>query len=218
MSPRIEIGHAVFPPWQIDVAEAPRVGEGEDRVAFDVDPHGAFIAVADGSGGRAGGAAAADRLIAAARAAAPRDAAAMMDVISSVDVALAHEADGETAAVLVRLYRDGSVLSVGVGDSGALILDGATWIDTRESQPRKPLVGSGVAVPVAVKSSRCDALVVATDGLLAYARWDAIVGLAGSDDPHAVRALVDAARLPSGGLSDDVAVVLARRRAERARG
>ena len=77
-------------------------------------------------------------------------------------------------------------------------------------EPRKPLVGSGSATPVVVTRSRCDTLLVATDGLLAYAKWDAITRLAASADPEAIWKLVDAARLPSGGLSDDVAVVLAR--------
>ncbi|MEZ4335461.1 MAG: SpoIIE family protein phosphatase [Sandaracinaceae bacterium] len=207
---RARIRRALAPSWQLDMAEESASERGEDRLGVVVDEDGALVVVADGAGGRSGGAAAAERLVDTARRARPLDATAMIEVITRVDAALAAEAGGETTAVLARLRGDGSAVVVGVGDSGALILDGSEWADTRDVQPRKPLVGSGSATPVVVTRSRCDTLLVATDGLLAYAKWDAITRLAASADPEAIWKLVDAARLPSGGLSDDVAVVLAR--------
>jgi hypothetical protein len=54
-------------------------------------------------------------------------------------------------------------------------------------------------------------LLVASDGLLHYARQADIIRIASGEDLQAAaRALIDLVRLPNGTLQDDVAVVLCR--------
>ena len=81
-----------------------------------------------------------------------------------------------------------------------------------ENQHRKPLVGSGVASAVGFEANHeCSLLLVATDGLLKYASEGVLLGRARLPDlDHAVAGLVDAVRLKSGNLQDDVGVVLVR--------
>ena len=76
-----------------------------------------------------------------------------------------------------------------------------------DPQIRKPLLGSGKAVPVAFETVLGDAtLLLATDGLLKYARRDRIAAPARSLHLKiAVQGLTDLPRLRSGALPDDVA-------------
>lgn len=56
-------------------------------------------------------------------------------------------------------------------------------------------------------------LLVASDGLLRYARRSDVARIASETDlAIAAHALVDLVRLPSGGLQDDVSIVLCRQR------
>ncbi|MGC4086396.1 MAG: hypothetical protein QM756_00585 [Polyangiaceae bacterium] len=75
---------------------------------------------------------------------------------------------------------------------------------------RFPKLGSGTAAPVPI--NRCPLagrLVVATDGLFNYLSREKLVELALlSPVETAVAALIRAARLPSGALQDDIAIVL----------
>lgn len=78
-------------------------------------------------------------------------------------------------------------------------------LELTEAQPRKPLLGGG---PVAPKTFRAsvgagDTLLLASDGLFKYARLESIAGAV-----HSCDALVELARLPSGGFQDDVGIAL----------
>ncbi len=103
-------------------------------------------------------------------------------------------------------------MGASVGDSGAWVIRGAQIEDLTEGQARKPLVGAGCR-PVAVRAAALGAgtLLVASDGLLRYAKPSEIAWVAaGRDLVVAVRGLVDLVRLRSGALPDDVSVVLCR--------
>ena len=95
----------------------------------------------------------------------------------------------------------------------AELLDVTPMQVSRWENGRKPLLGSGEAVPVAFEAVLGDAtLLLATDGLLKYAHRDRITALArGPDLEVAVHALTNLPRLRSGALPDDVAVILCRR-------
>jgi len=102
-------------------------------------------------------------------------------------------------------------MGASVGDSGAWLLTPPDFVDLTEDQNRKPLLGSGLAKPVAFGPySISGRLLVASDGLFKYVACERIRELA-TTLPLAstAGALVDAARLPSGALQDDVAVIVA---------
>jgi serine/threonine protein phosphatase PrpC len=218
--PDVRIAHA------IEVAAARRNGQDRARV-FEATGN-VTVVVADGAGGAGNGAAAAQAIVDAVGAAA---AQAIVDAVGAVHAApddwntllldldcdaqrLGH---GQSTAVIVSI-RGGVLSGASVGDSGAWLVHNGDAIDLTEGQHRKPLVGAGCRPwhipPTSVGGST---LLVASDGLLRYAKRSAIVRLASGEDlPAAARALVDLVRLPTGGLQDDVAVVLCR--ASRARG
>ncbi len=144
----------------------------------------------------------------------PPDAAAWCACLASADVALYGAGDaGETTAVVATIAAGASV-----GDSGAWLIhaaasDGpAAVIDLTEAQKIRPLLGSGGArpMPFHARGGR-GTLLVASDGLLRYARPDAIAeALRGADLGAAARAAIECVRLRSGILQDDVGIVLCR--------
>jgi serine/threonine protein phosphatase PrpC len=164
--------------------------------------------VADGAGGTADGAAAAEAVQEALRALPPSLAKFdAVQLLQRLDQQLLHI--GETTAV-VAMVCDGKVMGASVGDSGAWLIGDHDCIDLTEQQRRKPLLGSGNALPVEfgpeLLSSR---LLLASDGLLKYVPRSHICELVRSLPVAEVGdALLTAARLPSGRLWDDVAVIV----------
>ena len=110
-------------------------------------------------------------------------------------------------SVTVRQVRGASV-----GDTEAWLITETGWHDLKAHQRRKPLLGSGAAVPVAFRSEHSGGtLVVGSDGLFKYTpgaliRETALQGTPG----EACGALLELVRLPGGALQDDVGVVVRR--------
>lgn len=168
------------------------------------------MAVADGAAGTGSGAAAADRLIAALSKLAAE--AANVDwwrALLELDEELAGSG-GETTAVVAFVNSD-RVYGASVGDSEAWIISPEGELtDLTVHQRRKPLLGSGEALPVEFEAERRGGrLLLATDGLVKYAAAERICTLTKNGSVvEAVDALANCARLPSGGFQDDVAVVI----------
>lgn len=173
-----------------------------------------IAAVADGAGGLSGGAAAADLLISAV---AELQAPATMLVPRMLEQLLVRadsrilrtRGAGETTAVVV-VASDGRVFGASVGDSEAWLIAGADVQVLTARQLRKPLLGSGAAVPTSFGPVPFRGrLVLGSDGLFKYSSRPALleraahsaVGIAASD-------LAELVRLSSGALQDDVAVVV----------
>jgi PPM family protein phosphatase len=191
--------------------------ELEDRA--EVIERGAelVIVVADGAGGRAGGARAADSVIQGVRQATatfPRldDPRAWCRLLSEMDQALLEDPEaGETTTVVVALSPAG-IVGASVGDSGAWLVTPQGSADLTENQRQKPFLGTGAAIPVPFKARRLDGtLLLASDGLFKYADWERIAEIARETDiQQAAGHLVDLVRLRSGSLPDDVSVILCR--------
>ena len=185
-------------------------GRGDDRASVFERDDGLVIALADGAGGTANGAKAAQAVIDAAGASVDRtsDWGSLLSVLDRDVGRLAH---GQTTAVVLTVGPDG-IVGASVGDSGAWLISAGDAIDLTDGQTRKPLVGAGChPFRVEAESLGIQTLLVASDGLLRYAKRDAIVRIANGEDlPEAARALVDLVKLPTGGLQDDVSIVLCR--------
>lgn len=193
---------------------------GQDRCAVVQRDWGDLLLVADGAGGLAGGARAAESAIAQVAAdfegarAAARSPDEWCARLAEVDAALVREGHGGETTFVAVMIRDGWLVGASCGDSGALLIgaDGAACWPT-EPQHRKRL-GSGRALPRGFSLPFAPACLVllATDGLLKYADEAAIVAcLRRGDLAASADALVELVRLSSGGLNDDVALVLAAR-------
>jgi serine/threonine protein phosphatase PrpC len=177
-------------------------GAGQDRAAVFARGEGITIALADGAGGTGSGEIAAQAVIDRARVPAD-DWCAALDAIDTL---------GQTTAIVLDVDEHG-VRGASVGDSHAWLVRGEEVDVLTADQHRKPLLGDGAQSVAISRDALGDAtLVVGSDGLFAYARPRDIARLAtGADLDAAVLALVELVRLPTGGLQDDVSVVLARR-------
>jgi serine/threonine protein phosphatase PrpC len=171
---------------------------------------GKLVVVADGAGGTAGGAESAQAVVDRVRDLVPAADHDWIGLLSALDVELsALPRCGETTAVLAFITED-TIVGASVGDCGGWVLAFGAWLNLLEDQRRKPLLGTGAAVPVGFGPFPMgDRVIIGTDGLFKYVDSERIGELA-SIEPfeRAVRELVNAARLPSGKLQDDVAVVL----------
>jgi serine/threonine protein phosphatase PrpC len=192
---------------------------GEDRLGV-FDHGGALVVVvADGAGGVSGGGRAADLVVelvrdaVAAPAIDPLRAEGWVDLLSRADALLEADHDaGEATGVVVVVTEDFLVGASG-GDSGAWVVHTEGTIDDLTvRQHRKLRLGSGRARPVSFsRPGLAGTLLVATDGLLNYARREKIAALAlQADLDRVARDLIELVRLPGGGLQDDVGVVLVR--------
>lgn len=117
---------------------------------------------------------------------------------------------GQATAVIAEVGRDG-VVGASVGDSQAWLVSTTDVHVLTASQERKPLVGGGAAATRFGGALEGATLVIASDGLFAYARRADIVRIVCGDDlAVAAQALVEAVRLPGGELQEDVAIILCR--------
>ncbi len=181
--------------------------ELQDRAAVFVARFELVCLVADGVGGRAGGAEAATALLEAVA----REPETLLPVPFLQDMDGALCGVGETTAVLARVSADRITGGV-VGDSGAwLVGQGKHKVLSTVS---KPYLGSGAAFPRPFRGSwELPTLLLASDGLLRYTDPARIVkACSASDLEEACDALLQLVRLPlSGEYPDDVSIVLVRR-------
>lgn len=121
---------------------------------------------------------------------------------------------GQTTAV-VAAVGGSDLRGASVGDSGAWLIGAGEVVELTSSQQRKPLIGAGCTpVAFAADLARGATLLVASDGLLRYAKMSDIARVAQlASLEQAVASLIDLVRLPTGRLQDDVSIVLCRRSA-----
>jgi serine/threonine protein phosphatase PrpC len=203
--------------WQTKSASASYRVNSEDRTAIVESPFGLVLLIADGVGGRSGGGAAADFFVqrAATWVGSLTQAPSAHDLhafLSHVDFEMSRAADiGETTALMVLASADG-IQGAATGDSAAWWITDSRYVDLSRDAGQKPWLGSGLAriQPFAHRIER-GTLLLATDGLSKYADTARLCAIArGGCLDQLPRELIEAVRLPSGTLQDDVAVILAR--------
>lgn len=115
---------------------------------------------------------------------------------------------GQTTGIVAFIDSE-RVRGASVGDPSAwLIARSGGMTDLTAAQRRKPLLGSGEALPVQFEAEGLGK----TDGLFKYAPVDRIRALATRRTvAEATNALANCVRLPSGAFYDDVAVVIVSR-------
>jgi serine/threonine protein phosphatase PrpC len=177
------------------------------------DPDRVYVVVADGQGGRAGGAAAARLVCDTVSRALDSRGGYWPDVLSRADRAAAAEpVAGFTT--LAGLSVEGDCLSgASCGDSAVLAVSGSgASSEVTAGQLKNPPAGSGgaVFVPFMTDLVRPWRILAMTDGVWKYVGWPRVRELATSlGGQELVAALQAAARLPkSGQFPDDFTVVL----------
>ena len=119
---------------------------------------------------------------------------------------------GESTAVVVDVRSD-RVFGASVGDSEAWAVSGSEIKVLTSRQQRKPLLGTGEAVPVGFDSKGLDGLlIVATDGFCNYVKREEMLRIIPYEDFVVLpRRLVDMVLFgASGELNDDASIVLCR--------
>lgn len=180
-----------------------RKGRGEDRLSIRRVLHGLTVLVADGAGGCAGGAAAAQRLCVTHLGPADDWVAWLVDQDRDLVPV------GMAAAVVLTVFDDGRIVGASVGDCEAWLVGvKGPDIELTQQQCRKPLLGSGQARPIRL-DGHLDGrrLVVGTDGLWKYMAHGHLCPLARGPLEQVPYTLTRHVRLPNGALQDDVAIV-----------
>lgn len=204
------------------VATALEAGpQDQDRLAVIPVLGAHLLVLADGAGGRAGGRQAAEAVTRLARneaRALATGATSPAELLTHLDASLASDSEAGESTAVIALVQRGEVRGASVGDSGAWLVSPGQVRDLTRGQVRKPLLGSGSASPCAFELTAHDCpaegrLLLASDGLWKYASGDQITQAARTGSlEQALEALIACVRSPSGGLSDDVALILCQTR------
>jgi serine/threonine protein phosphatase PrpC len=183
----------------------------QDRIAvFDSDER-TILVVADGAGGIGGGEIAASYVVEQVRLRSRENHLAdWCALLSQIDHSMPA---GEATGVIIEVTASG-IRGASVGDSQAWIVRDGEIQNLTQQQRRKPLLGSGEAVPVAFEHAALDGLLIAaTDGFCNYVdRRKLGPTIAQAWFPTLAAELLKLVRLPSGDLWDDVGIIVCRRR------
>jgi serine/threonine protein phosphatase PrpC len=199
-------------------------GRPHNEDAFEVhahpdDPDCLVCVLADGQGGRAGGARAAQLACQVAAAAALRlspDAltrsATWATILREADEAVAQASDAGFTTLIGCCVRGDALAGASSGDSAVLLISAGGSQELTAQQLKNPPVGSGVAmfVPFAARLTPPWSVLVMSDGVWKYCGWDRIVTEAASQRGQAlIDALQAKARLRgSGRFQDDFTIVV----------
>jgi serine/threonine protein phosphatase PrpC len=180
-------------------------GPNEDRLFVERRDKQTIAIICDGAGNGGRGALAADLAIAELARIWRDRFVDWSRAFLSIDQQVKSQAQGgETTCVAVLIADDGHFRGASVGDSGALMLSRRRPVEDLTARQDRARLGSGRAHPALFKAQLMGTLLLASDGLLKYVRTDQIRHSAA----RGVDALIDSVRLKSGGLQDDVAVIL----------
>lgn len=174
------------------------------------------LAVADGVGGIAGGAAAAEYFVSGAleAASAPefdvRSSEAWRSLLTSLDHELSELPHGGETTGIVLVVTPTSILGAACGDSQAWVFVSGEARSLTDDVPRKPRLGSGRARPASFFAETNGRLLVATDGLFDFAPIDEIRRVALESRGDVADALVRLVERHNRVLPDDIAVVVVR--------
>jgi serine/threonine protein phosphatase PrpC len=189
--------------------------ENQDRGLILEDGSRTILCVADGVGGRSGGAEAAMMAVNLIRQniILLSNGNACTEVLRKLDEAIAKDPTaGETTCTLVVVAPE-EIFGASVGDSGSwMIPETGNHLDLTHAQQRKPFIGSGSAWPVSFHHSNpAGLLLLATDGLLKYTSADRIIGTCRERPIDLVgERLIKLVRYSSGALPDDVTLIIAK--------
>jgi PPM family protein phosphatase len=201
--------------FKTNLATATMHSENQDRAQIIESPHGLVLIIADGAGGIKGGGQAAEFVIQSIKeqfvsSEAFSNPLTWYNMLSEADHQLyVHPLTGETTAVIMAITED-FVCGASVGDSSAFLLENENDIELTAKQWKKPLLGSGIAVPTAYGPLPLTGiLLLATDGLTKYAQRANIHQIVLNNNiEQASHQLIESVRYPSGDLPDDVTVIL----------
>jgi PPM family protein phosphatase len=186
--------------------------ELQDRLELFSTADKLIIAVADGAGGVSGGAHAAETVIrlAAEKHLSLAHPGHCHTLLEEADNLIFNSPTGGETTAIILVIEPGRIFGASVGDSEAWIFAPPTKTHLTKSQQRKPLLGSGEALPIAFNHpSPRGTLIIATDGLWKYTSAEKIAAQLQLPEPSTLtNRLADLVRLRSGALQDALALAI----------
>ncbi|MGC3961051.1 MAG: protein phosphatase 2C domain-containing protein [Verrucomicrobiota bacterium] len=189
--------------------------ENQDRGLVVIDGLRIVLCVADGAGGRGGGAEAATMAVELIRQNTSLliNAESCAEALRKIDADIAKDAVAGETTCAIAVVTPEEIFGASVGDSGVwLIPETGNHLDLTHAQERKPFIGFGSAWPVSFQRPRqAGCLLLATDGLLKYTSAERINAGCGEHPVDvAAQRLIELVRYPSGALPDDVTVIVSK--------
>lgn len=196
------------------MATASHRAHSQDRLLVANVGDAWILGLADGAGGVAGGAEAAELFIARVHQAAYQRAfdtttpEAWSALLVQIDEEIrASPAAGETTGIAIAV-RPTELVGASSGDSEAWRFAAEVRDQLTEGQARRPRLGSGRALPRGFRAASNGVLVLGSDGLFGHALHDDIARIALADPRHAATGLVEHLTSRYRRLPDDVAVIV----------
>jgi serine/threonine protein phosphatase PrpC len=174
--------------------------------------------LADGQGGRSGGAEASKLACSVSASAASRLSPAKLSrpsswqgILEEADQAVAKDPQAGFTTLIGFCIHAGYLTGASNGDSAVLVITGGKAVEITMSQAKNPPIGSGDArvVPFSMQMVEPWKVVAMSDGVWKYVGWERVVRTATEESgEQLVEALCRAARmLGSGGFQDDFTIV-----------
>jgi len=188
-----------------------RDSAGQDRLEINHHGNSTTVVIADGAGGTSGGEEAANYIVSTlSEKSYPQVGVVLMDVILGIDSHLINsERMGESTVVLIS-FEGHQFTGVVAGDSEVYFYSLGKLTNLAEHKQPKPLLGSTGCIPAVFQGELGSGrLLACSDGLWKYINRENIISnLALPDVEESADALLNAIRLPSGQVQDDVSFVL----------
>lgn len=189
--------------------------QGEDRAHTISNTDRDIFIIADGAGGLAGGDMAADMFIELVSKfftknhLANHDSILWEKTLRDVDKAIMKNKEAGETAGIVLIKTNKEFFGVSVGDCQGWLFNNDFCYEFTTHQYRKPLLGSGNAIPVAFGPFPATGkILMGSDGLFDYTSNDKIKNTVTNLPTNQVcTSLVNSVRLPSGKLQDDIAII-----------
>jgi PPM family protein phosphatase len=202
--------------WTIESALDSYRSDSQDRLAILNYSYGSLLLVADGMGGRRGGAEAAEYVIhnlsrSFESLSSPISAIETMNLLIQMDREMSRISSiGETTIVCGFLTTT-SFQGAAVGDSVAWWIDDQQCINLTNGSEPKPWMGSGQAFPKPFSMPLTSgSLLLSTDGLTKFVDPNRICEIIRQRSSHSIpQQLIDEVRLRQKSLPDDIGLIFA---------
>jgi len=183
---------------------------GEDCVGIANSGNAILLCVADGAGGTSGGKMAAEIMVESISYLGVLEGFSSPDDFESflrkLDQDIYETKDaGETTAI-IGLITSNTIFGASIGDSECWMFSSDFDYELTKHQKRKPLLGSGSAIPIGFGPMELSGpLVLGTDGLFKYANFQKIKSML---TQGTAKDIITLAKEETGQLQDDAAVII----------
>jgi serine/threonine protein phosphatase PrpC len=198
--------------YSISIEQA--LSQGHDRAEVFEFKYGTGILLADGAGSSKQAYLAAEQFISLAKDSLLNqpfsdDPLWLEQIFRQIDIQIAKKCGGNETTGICSVIHNNQILGASVGDSKCWLFNQTYDYELTQLQYRKPLLGTGSAIPVGFGPMELNgSIVVGSDGLFNYISIDNIKAVITQNKTNLTELLINNVRLPSGQLQDDCSVVI----------